>query len=239
MLTRLPESNAQRQRRAGGLAVSTALHLLIIGLAVHASGWTAPAPAIVTPLPPLTYVEPRSTVPPTQMRNSTKRTSATGDQPLPRLSRPTIGLPDEISAEIPPPGAMANLIRSEDFRAHGIGLTDDDIPGTTPNAGNGAPLTERFVDRAVIAIPGTATPRYPSALQNAGVDGDVRAQFVVDTLGRVEPGSVRILDSTHDLFARAVRDALARARFTPAEAGGRKVRQLAEQAFTFRIGLRD
>ena len=44
-----------------------------------------------------------------------------------------------------------------------------------------------------------------------------------------------VIDSTHDLFSRAVRDALARARFTPAEAGGRKVRQLVEQAFTFRI----
>jgi hypothetical protein len=37
------------------------------------------------------------------------------------------------------------------------------------------------VEKAVIAIPGTATPRYPGMLQSAGVEGDVRAQFVVDT----------------------------------------------------------
>ena len=72
-------------------------------------------------------------------------------------------------------------------------------------------------------------------LQSAGVEGDVRAQFVVDTLGRVEQGSFKALDTTHDLFAAAVREALGRARFKPAEAGGHRVRQLVEQTFTFRI----
>jgi len=91
------------------------------------------------------------------------------------------------------------------------------------------------VEKAVVALPGTATPRYPSMLQSAGVDGSVLAQFVVDTLGRVEQGSFRALESTHDLFTAAVREALTRARFAPAEVGGRKVRQLVEQTFTFNI----
>ena len=95
-------------------------------------------------------------------------------------------------------------------------------------------MPENLVDVPILALPGTA-PRYPSMLQSAGVEGDVRAQFVVDTLGRVEPGSVRVLETTHDLFASAVRDALSRARFKTAQAGGHKVRQLAEQVFTFRI----
>jgi protein TonB len=72
-------------------------------------------------------------------------------------------------------------------------------------------------------------------LQSAGLEGDVRAQFVVDTLGRVEQGSFRVLQTSHDLFAAAVREALSRARFKPAEVGGRRVRQLVEQSFTFRI----
>ena len=108
-------------------------------------------------------------------------------------------------------------------------------PGPVPNDGDGSPLSADVVEKAVVALPGTAAPRYPSMLQSAGVDGSVRAQFVVDTLGRVEPGSFRALESTHDLFAAAVREALGRARFSPAEAGGRKVRQLVEQTFTFSI----
>jgi protein TonB len=108
-------------------------------------------------------------------------------------------------------------------------------PTGTPNVSGDAPLTANVVEKAVVALPGTATPRYPSMLQSAGVDGRVRAQFVVDTLGRVESGSFRALESTHDLFTAAVHEALTRARFTPAEFGGRKVRQLVEQNFTFNI----
>ena len=108
-------------------------------------------------------------------------------------------------------------------------------PNGTPNESNGSPLTENMVEKPVVAIPGTATPRYPGLLQSAGVEGSVRAQFVVDTLGRVEQGSFRALESTHDLFTAAVRDALSRARFKPAEVGGHRVRQLVEQSFAFSI----
>jgi protein TonB len=107
-------------------------------------------------------------------------------------------------------------------------------PAGSPNVAERSAYSERQVEKAVLALPGT-TPRYPSMLQSAGLEGDVRAQFVVDTLGRVEPGSFRALESTHALFTDAVRDALGRTRFTPAEAGGHKVRQLVEQVFTFRI----
>ena len=48
-------------------------------------------------------------------------------------------------------------------------------------------------------------------------------------------GGYRVLEATHDLFTAAVRDALMHARFTPATVGGRKVRQLVEQTFTFSI----
>lgn len=108
-------------------------------------------------------------------------------------------------------------------------------PIGTPNVSDDSPRPEYLVEKAVVALPGSAVPRYPSMLQSAGVDGYVRAQFVVDTLGRVVQGSFRVLETTHDLFTAAVRDALVRARFSPAEAGGRKVRQLVEQTFTFSI----
>jgi len=108
-------------------------------------------------------------------------------------------------------------------------------PTGRPNVADGSPLPENLVEKAVVALPGSAVPRYPGLLQSAGVDGHVRAQFVVDTLGRVEQGSFRVLETTHDLFTAAVREALVRARFSPAEAGGRKVRQLVEQTFSFSI----
>lgn len=145
---------------------------------------------------------------------------------LPRIDLDVSGIPET--------GIAIDLTRRGDFDPTANTVASAGTGGT-PNVAGGSPLPEDVVDIPILAIPGTATPRYPSMLQTAGVEGDVRAQFVVDTLGRVEQGSVRVLDTTHDLFASAVRDALNRARFKAAEAGGRKVRQLAEQVFTFRI----
>jgi protein TonB len=138
---------------------------------------------------------------------------------------------DKIPDTIPVAGSMSGLIEP----AFDSTRLTTGQPTGTPNVADGSPLTESMVEKQVVAIPGTATPRYPSMLQSAGLEGDVRAQFVVDTLGRVEQGSFHVLQPTHDLFAAAVRDALGRARFKPAEVGGHKVRQLVEQTFTFRI----
>ncbi|MGH7616301.1 MAG: energy transducer TonB family protein, partial [Gemmatimonadaceae bacterium] len=60
-------------------------------------------------------------------------------------------------------------------------------------------------------------------------------QFRVDTLGLVDPASIMILSTTHDLFSRAVREALGGFRFRPAEVNGRKVVALAEMPFQFAI----
>jgi protein TonB len=61
----------------------------------------------------------------------------------------------------------------------------------------------------------------------------VIARFIVDTLGRVEGSSIAMVESSHALFAEAVRSALLRQRFVPAETGGRRVRQLVLQPFSF------
>jgi protein TonB len=231
VFTRLPESNARRQRRAGGLVVSTAIHLVIIALAVRATGLTAAPPPRVDPVVDL-YLP------------STPTPSVPAPRPIRRLDRdPSLPpTPNErsvlamVTADIPsviPEAGSMNPLMEPSFDPTRV--AGGAAPGGPPNVSDGSPLLENQVEQAVIAIPGTSTPRYPAMLQSAGLEGDVRARFVVDTLGRVEQGSVRTLESTHDLFAAAVRDALTRARFKPAEVGGRKVRQLVEQTFTFRI----
>jgi protein TonB len=219
----------------GGVIVSTAVHLVFIALAVRATGLKAEVAPETRPLPPI-YVAPEPKAPPTPpaARPNTPRTASAPSVPVPPT--PDLRIPDVITPGIPEPG---NPIDLSQWERRGLLPSVSSIgtsgTGGSPNVADGSPMTEDVVDKAILAIPGTATPRYPSMLQSAGVEGDVRAQFVVDTLGRVEPGSVRVLDKTHDLFASAVENALSRARFKPAEAGGRKVRQLAEQVFTFRI----
>jgi protein TonB len=67
------------------------------------------------------------------------------------------------------------------------------------------------------------------------VEGEVLAQFIVDTTGRAEINSWKVLKASHELFAQAVKSALPGMRFIPAEVGGKKVKQLVQQPFTFAI----
>ena len=234
MFTRLPESNARPQRRVGGAVVSTIVHFVFIALAVRATGLRA-TPVILDPPDPPIFVAPVSKLPtqPADSRPTTSSSGSTDDMPAPPDDFPVPSIDFRVDS-IPGPGVAIDLTRRGDFDSSAT-MASRGTSGGSPNVSGGSAFPEHLVEKPVIAIPGTATPRYPTMLQSAGVEGDVRAQFIVDTLGRVEQGSVRVLDSTHDLFAAAVRDALDRARFKPAEAGGHKVRQLAEQVFTFSI----
>ena len=107
---------------------------------------------------------------------------------------------------------------------------------------------EDLVDRAAIFTaenvdsPATADPShpiqpdFPPPLYAARVRGLTIAEFVVDTIGRVEESTIGIVSSTDPLFSDAVRTALRGATFVPAEKGGRRVRQVVQQPFRFDVG---
>jgi TonB family protein len=92
------------------------------------------------------------------------------------------------------------------------------------------------VDAMVERYEGTAAPAYPSDLAEAGVEGVVRATYVVDATGRVDTTTIRILSSDHPRFTTSVQTALGEMRFRPAKRHGKPVRQLVEQRFRFQIG---
>ena len=91
------------------------------------------------------------------------------------------------------------------------------------------------VDRAPRLIGRPIEPRYPATLREAGVQGRVIVQFVVDTLGRAEVGDLQVIQSPHVLFTESVREALARYRFVPGEAGGRRVPTRVQIPFDFKL----
>jgi TonB family protein len=76
---------------------------------------------------------------------------------------------------------------------------------------------------------------FPPPLFAAGIQGLVIAEFVVDTVGRVESGTVGIVSSTAPLFTEAVRVALESASYLPAIKNGHAVRQLVQQPFEFSV----
>lgn len=78
---------------------------------------------------------------------------------------------------------------------------------------------------------------YPDSLWRAGRGGRVVLELVVGTDGEVEPGTVRIVSSTHPAFAEAARVALSVSYFTPAVLGRRAVRQLVQLPIVFVPGM--
>lgn len=91
------------------------------------------------------------------------------------------------------------------------------------------------VDETVERYAWSAAPIYPSELIALGTEGLVQAEYVVDTLGRVDMTTVEVLRSDDSLFTESVRTALGQMRFRPAKRAGKPVRQRVEQKFRFRI----
>jgi protein TonB len=97
------------------------------------------------------------------------------------------------------------------------------------------PYFEFQVEKQVRSVPGSPQPHYPAALKKAKVSGDVLAQFIVDTTGRADMSTFKVLQTNRQEFADAVRDILPEMRFYPAEIGGQKVKQMVQQPFTFAV----
>jgi protein TonB len=91
------------------------------------------------------------------------------------------------------------------------------------------------VEKAVTPLPGSPAARYPDMLRSANIEGEVLAQFVVDTEGRPDVSTFKVLKSTHDLFTSAVLAALPNMRFQPADVGGHAVKQLVQMPFQFSL----
>lgn len=96
-------------------------------------------------------------------------------------------------------------------------------------------MTVLQVDTAAARYDDSAAPPYPPSLLEKRVEGSVGVQYVVDTTGMADTSSVVILSATHPDFATSVRNTLPQMHFRAAVMNGRKVRQLVQQLFAFRI----
>lgn len=230
MLGVLLESRARRQRRAGGAAMSVAAHMAVIGAAVAGTTHSV----VARPAPPkveIVHFDKAVARPP--MQRTVVRDASLPHVPS-NLIVERIAVPNIVPRSLPPID-MTGALRADTVVLGGnAGITRGGGSSTiiVPDAPDDREWTGNEVLMHVLT---SAKPRYPEALRNANVDGRVVARFTVDTLGRVDPSSVAIVQSTHDLFSRAVREALVQFRFKPAQVGSRKVAATAEMPFEFRI----
>jgi len=78
-------------------------------------------------------------------------------------------------------------------------------------------------------------PVYPELLRQAGVQGEVLLEAVVDTTGRVLAPSIVVIAATHPGFVAAARQALLTTLFRPAMVGGRAVPTRVRLPYAFAI----
>lgn len=229
VLGRLLESEKRTKRSAWGALVSIVAHSTAIGIAVaataHARLEDKSPPEIVR------WVEP----PPPRAQSPTvpaPRKPSTASPSTPALAPIALRRIDVVL----PPIELALPNPSDDFvspaRGESPGAPEADSAGGSDSA---EPLSADQVERQVSLRHNTRSPRYPAALRNSGVEGEVIALFVVSEAGRVEPGTVRFARSDHVLFEVAVREALEGMRFNAAEVGGKRVRQLVQMPFVFTL----
>lgn len=227
MLETLLESKSKRRRSAAGAIVSVTAHTALIAAALYAT-----AQARVKP--PTSPEVVRAIFFP-QTRSPVSTAKPTAVRQLSRTELSLIFIKPRVDITLPPVDIAGIVSEPGDFSPAPIAAPGSNGGGENGARPAGTPFLADQVDRQVAVVAGSSAPRYPETLRSSGVEGQVIAEFVVDEQGRAEEGSIRFVRSDNALFDDAVRVALRRMRFIPAEVGGRKVKQLVQMPFVFTL----
>lgn len=233
MLMQLVESGHRREpirRRLPALTFSLALHMGLLGGAVALT--LRPPPPTPQPRPDSTIallspydVPDRPPPDPSDVPVAVSDAPPTIDPRLLPPARIPDGIPPVDPAELAPFVPRSGLYRR---------------PGDTGQWGPPG----RDVGTGLIAVADVDEPpvlirappvAYPPLLQRAGVEGVVLVEAVIDTAGRPEPASVRVVSSDHHAFDAVARDAILHARYRPGRVAGRPVRVLVRVPVAFEI----
>lgn len=233
MFNQLLESRPRRQKMAGGTLFSIVFHTVVVVLAVIATA-NAGINKDKNKAEKINFVEmkkepPKPKEPPPPPKDVVMKA------PPPKGFQ-VLRAPVEIPIKIPEIDLTKKVTDEADFTGKGVkGGSGHGVVGGTGVFDPNQTYFEFQVEKPVVQVPGTASPRYPEVLRSSGVEGEVQAQFVVSEEGRADPSTLKILKSSNDLFSSAVRNALPNMRFYAAEVGGKKVKQLVQQTFQFRL----
>jgi TonB family protein len=116
-----------------------------------------------------------------------------------------------------------------------LDATTEDYTDQPPIALGDSIMTELQVDSAVVRYEDSAAPPYPETMLRRRIEGLVLVQYVVDSTGRADTSTFRVLSATHPDFVKAVKTTLPKMRFRPAMMNGKRVAQLVQQPFAFKI----
>jgi periplasmic protein TonB len=235
-----------RKRRVwspGTIAASVGAHLLLLAGAVSAAGGDGHEhkdPKIVD----VTYTEiapkPKVTPPPAVEPQT---------PPPPKPDAPKVKLGDHRVIEdvrnvppvIPPADPTEKFDATQysgEGKQDGNVIVDNPPPSSEPTeagnpepVGNGEPMSLDMVEERPELSNRSLAERllrqnYPDLLRDAGVTGRTIVTMVIDAEGRVEPGSVRVVESSHEAFSDPAVKVAERMRFRPAKLNRQAVQVL-------------
>ncbi|HET7620701.1 MAG TPA: TonB family protein [Gemmatimonadaceae bacterium] len=233
MLSTLIESKRTRSRNRGATAVSVIVHGAVIALVAAVTAHVSDRTATAAPVPDVVYFHPAEPTSP-HKQPPPAGPQAPSEPQIPNVPVTHIDVPHDIPTGIPPIDLSVPPIDPSHFAIAPTTSSGRDASGAAPHSGSDA-YSAWEVEKPVVPLAGNPKPEYPSMLQSSHTEGQVLAQFVVDTTGRVDMATFRAIQATNELFVQSVRRALTDWKFRPAEAGGRKVKQLVQMPLTFRV----
>jgi periplasmic protein TonB len=248
MFNRLPASSGKKRGLFGAknVTVSLVAHSLILMGAIYA---TVAAPAVAERTEEeVSFVEVEDKDPP-------KPETA---PPPPPVDVPAVPPPPQGFQELIPPIDPPPVIPEIDTSIPAVDVADFTGIGEAGGVGNGAtdgtgmPQNTAILpdsvfqvgaldydDRPELSNSGQISSilgrYYPRILQQAGIEGEVTVQFVITSDGKVDPATVKIIQSSHQQFAEATLQAVERFNFRPGRFQGKPIAVLVQMPVAWQI----
>jgi TonB family protein len=212
------KSNSKRFFGVG--FVSLTIHTVLIGAAVYATlnaGQTDNSVKVDTAM---VFLEQQQQKPPEQQPVQL-------DIPLKGFQ--TVVAPEVVPTNLPPVNLQEHF-DPKDYSGSGVegGIGTGMVP-----TGNEV-FMEAIVEEKPSVLSGPV-PVYPELLKQAQIQGRVIVQAVIDTLGRAEPNTIKILQSPNPGFDQPSRNYVLKTLFRPARVHGRAVRVLINIPIDYKI----
>lgn len=225
MFELLPATLAGRETAPSHAALSLGVHAALISAAVLLTTQTGLAPAHRAPAEPVHFI-------PIRIHAATSAGpvgSRVGVAPGPGPIAARLPFPLEIPTIVASVPSVSAFLAEQGARPTVSGVGD---PTWLGSPAPGGAWTANDVDEPARVLQ-AGRLRYPVVLERAGIGGRVVLEFVVDTTGRVEPGSVRVVEESQAGFRTPALEAALSSRFRAGRAGGAAVRQLVRQEHRF------
>jgi TonB family protein len=220
----LIESGVHSVQSAGPRLTSILVHGGLVVLAAagfRTAGSAVPLKPVAVPID--IYAAPTQPAGPRGGGAQSSPGTVLAPPPATPLDVPTVVPPVTMPMVTPQPGVTARELAGRELRGRQL----------VGPASEAQVLLAGEVDEPVVVL---IPPRlvYPQGMAAAGIGGEVRVEFVVDTAGRCEPASVRVVSSTNPAFEASARTGVCEATYRPGRVRGKVVRQLVQQKVAFR-----